>query len=129
MEYDKEKPIFDILSLYKNKLPFVVSEYFCRLFNSKILCKTQIKYKTLFEPFKNYRDGITYQFQTIGSDNDEYRYVRLLSITILIKTNQEEEFVYKFSNFVHASSPDSSIEWSDKDETPDGYVGKCTIAF
>ncbi len=129
MEYDKEKSIFDILSLYKNKLPFVVSEYFCRLFNSKILCKTQIKYKTLFEPFKNYRDSVTYQFETIYSDTDQYKFIRLKSITILIKSNQEEEFVYKFSNFVHASSSDSSIEWSDDNETPDGYVGKCTISF
>jgi len=129
MEYNKENCIYDILSLYNNKLPFVVSEYFCRLYNSKILCKTQIKYKTLFEPFRDYRDGVTYQFETIGSNTEEYRYVRLMSITILIKSNQEEEFVYKFSNYVHASSSDSSIEWSDKDETPDGYVGKCTIAF
>ena len=129
MEYNKENCVYDILSLYNNKLPFVVSEYFCRIFNAKILCKSQIRYKTLFEPFKDYKDGVTYQFQTIGSDNDEYKFVRLMSITILIKSNQEEEFVYKFSNFVHASSSDSSIEWSDKDETPDGYVGKCTISF
>ena len=129
MEYNKENCVYDILSLYNNKLPFVVSEYFCRIFKAKILCKSQIRYKTLFEPFKDYKDGVTYQFQTIGSDNDEYKFVRLMSITILIKSNQEEEFVYKFSNFVHASSSDSSIEWSDKDETPNGYVGKCTISF
>lgn len=129
MDYNKDNCIYDILSLYKNKLPFVVGEYFCRLYNKKIICRIPIKYKNLFSPFVDYKDGVTYDFETVGSDSEEYRFVRLKSMTILIKSNQEEEFVYKYSNYVHASSSDSSIEWSDKDETPDGYVGKCTISF
>ena len=128
MDYNKEQCIKDILTLYKSNLPFVVSEYFCKLFNRKIIYRVPIRYKTLFEPFIDYRDGITYTFESITSDG-EYDYVRLKSMTILIKNNQEEEFVYKFSNYVHASSSDSSIEWSDSDETPNGYVGKCTISF
>jgi len=125
MEYNKWNCIYDILSLYYNELPFVVSEYFCRIFNSQILCRFPIKYKTFFDPFKEYKDHVTYLFQNIGSDNDEYKFVRLVSITILIKLNQEEECMYKFSNFIHPTN--CHIEWFD--QTPDGYVGRCTISF
>jgi hypothetical protein len=129
MDYNKEDCIYDILSLYKNNLPFVVCEYFCIIYSAKILCKVPIKYKTLFEPFKEYKDSVKYEFQTILTNDKKYDYVRLKSMTILIKSNQEEEFVYRFSNHIHASSSESSIEWSDKDETPNGYVGQCTISF
>jgi hypothetical protein len=129
MEYNKDQCIYEIISLYNSNLPFVVAEYFCKLFHPKILCRIPVKYNTIFEPFIDYRKGITYYFQTIKSDSNEYNFVRLVSITILIKGNQEEEFMYKYSNYVDASSSGSSIEWFDSDEIPDGYVGKCTISF
>ena len=128
LEYNKDT-CYDILSLYGNKLPFVVSEYFCRLFNSKILCKTPLRYKTIFEPFKDYKEGITYEFLIVKSNNGEYDFIRLVSVIILIKANQEEVFMHKYSNYVHSTSSDNLIEWSDEDETPDGFVGKCTISF
>lgn len=127
---DRFETCLSILSLYDNKLPYCVCEYFCLLFKPFIVCKIPVRHKNLFGPVSQYNRNVTYRFETISSNDNELKYVRLKGMTITFKKIDEAEFAANFSGLIYASAPNSKIDWSDKYiETPNGDVGKCTIEF
>jgi hypothetical protein len=126
-----------ILSLYDYKLPFPVAEYFCFAFRKIIVCNKSLNYK-LFKEFIGYKDTISYVFsKRIGESNDDYTFIKLEGIDILIPVGGEEEFMEKYSNWIFTSANDVGLEWYDEDEQPNEkidydkskYAGKCKLTF
>ena len=123
-----------ILTLYNNKLPFPVAEYFCYAFRDKIICKKTLNYK-LFKEFLNYKDNITYVFGApIGVSTNDYQFIELRGIEISIPIGKDEEFMENYSNWIFTSSDDVGLTWFDDNELDDKfdmekYSGRCKITF
>lgn len=125
-----------ILSLYDYKLPFPVAEYFCFAFRKIIICNKSLNYK-LFKSFIEYKDVIQYRFSKTIIDKNEYTFLKLEGIDILIPTGDEEKFMDNYSNWIFSSADDVGLEWYDEDEQPNEkidydrskYAGKCKLTF
>jgi hypothetical protein len=125
-----------ILSLYDYKLPFPVAEYFCFAFRKIIVCNKSLNYK-LFKSFIEYKDVIQYRFSKTIIDKNEYTFLKLEGIDILIPAGDEEKFMDNYSNWIFSSADDVGLEWYDEDEQPNEkidydrskYAGKCKLTF
>jgi hypothetical protein len=128
-----------ILSLYDHKLPFSVAEYFCFAFRKLIVCNKSLNYK-LFKDFIEYKENIRYCFGKVVG-NDEYTFIKLDGVDILIPIGEEESFMDKYSNWVFTSAADVGLEWYEADYNQANvltpfhdydilkYAGKCKLTF
>lgn len=127
-----------IISLYDYKIPFVVAEYVCRIYRTSIVCKIDIKYKTLFGNFFEYKDHINYIFtKSLDGEKPGYFFVRLTGVELNIPIGKDSEFMDKYSNMIFSSSADCGFEWLDDDDLSNKnvkfdhnkYMGRCKLIF
>jgi hypothetical protein len=137
-KFKNSNSLESIVSLYNNKLPFVVAEYVCRIYQSNIVCNTKINYKTLFANFIEYKDHISYLFGvTVEGNKDGYSFIKLTGVEVSIPIGRDNEFMEKYSNIIFSSSAECGLEWFDEDELPnenikidrDKYIGRCKLIF
>lgn len=139
--YALDYELYSILSLYNNKLPFSVAEYFCYVYRNNITCNKKLGYG-LFKPFLPYRKYINYVFSDVVSKNDMFAdnsiesppFIILNGVEVLIPKNRENDFMERYSNFIFSSSSDSGIEWVDEDENAPEFdsqlfSGICRLLF
>ncbi len=133
--FKNSQTLDSIISLYNNKLPFVVAEYICLIFRGSIVSNADIKYKTLFYNFIEHKEHIRYIFNktlTADGDKSEYYFTKLTGVEINIPIGMDFEFMEKYSNLI--AHTNSDIAWFDDDELPSHineskYMGVCVLTF
>lgn len=120
MKKISSKYLVSIVNQYNCEVPFVVSEYLCKIFIKNIVCNKTIKYRPLFGIFLEYKNDVRYIFEIIDTptisniiDSDDYYFVKLKGIQIDIPNHEMDYFMDKYSNLIFSSSSDSGIEWVD----------------
>ena len=90
--------------------------------------------------FIEYKENIRYCFGKVVG-NDEYTFIKLDGVDILIPIGEEESFMDKYSNWVFTSAADVGLEWYETDYNQANvltafrdydilkYAGKCKLTF
>jgi hypothetical protein len=119
----KIETLESILTLYNNNLPFIVSEYVCRIFSNYIISDTKINYKTLFKPYLSIQKNVNYVFDKPLITTSGISLVKLKQIRVMILKNDVEEFLDNNSNFIYSSYDSVGLEFEEYDNLYD----ICTI--
>jgi hypothetical protein len=127
-----------ILETHKNKLPFVVAEYFFRLFGNQIITPLKIKYDIFFKPFLDFRKYVIYEFELINSNDDNLKFIRFKNITFLNDTHKNKRIISEFTHYVIEKHSGAKVLWGGDEEEDyaefipgavraKDIIGKCVI--
>lgn len=108
----RRENIISILSLYDNKLPFSVAEYFCKIYLYNIVSRQRINYQ-LFKIFIDYKNDIIYNFEIVDADSEKYFKIKLVGLTIFIPRGKDAEFMDQLSNYIFTNFTYAQLEWED----------------